>query len=794
MNEVSNPRGGSSSGRRRSPVTVFLDLFSVWTGVALAGLLFLYCSIGSGMPQVRQRPELEMTEFEWFHWWPFVWLIGLFTVNMIVITVRKIPLRKINAGVWLIHTGIIIMTLGSYYYFSTKIEGDAPVFRRQVKIELPGMDEPRTLVALPGSHTHASTGGKTWEFQVQSTNTDWPILSDENKGEIAYAVNVMVTPPDGEPFIRQLLGGYPQYTEDVIPGKGRAIKSTGKKLLRDELELSLEYHSTEYFHVMDTSALFVRRVGESEWVERPIERLPRYNERIASRDQVFFDPHHPIPLRSIDIEVPPAVGGDALSDASVHVTGFLRYAHMERRWRGGSDRLNPVLNISLLSDRAATESFELAALDPARRTAGNGNIEFSWLRDASQVASLPTDSRATLRIKLSDVADEIVVPITAESLGGGFLPIGESVFSYRIKNIQDRLTIPGREIPVSVAIVELKTPERTITRWVADQPGMSRDMDAGQNDPHANIPDAGMSPTTPIEPDSRVVMTYQPGSAPLIFAGYPGGLHFIFNGAEGRAISRDVRPGESIEVMEGLTLRVDGFFANATAEVKPFVVPPNSRQRGVGDLFSMIRLEVNTGGTAQTKWVSFNRYVFPDSQYAYQGRFAYLPYRFRLVDGGEVEVMFSRERRKLPAAIGLDDFEIDAHLGGYTGSTSTIRNYVSHLRFNDGSGWTESEPIQVNAPTEFGGYWFFQSTWDKPQDTNPSGAMNYTGLGIGNRNGVYVQLAGCCIAVVGMLFAFYVKPMMKRKRAAQSRAKVSQSTVASGRDEVAADSKHTVGV
>jgi hypothetical protein len=270
-------------------------------------------------------------------------------------------------------------------------------------------------------------------------------------------------------------------------------------------------------------------------------------------------------------------------------------------------------------------------------------------------------------------------------------------------------------------------------------------------------------------------MTYQPGSAPLIFAGYPGGLHFVFNGAEGRAISRPIRAGESVEVMSGLTLRVDAYFANATAESKPFVVPPSSRQRNVGELFAMIRLEVNAGGNTQTDWIPFNRYAFPDSQYAYQGRFSYLPRRVTLADGTAAEVMFSRQRRKLPAAIALEDFEIDAHLGGYTGSTSTIRNYISHLRFNDGSGWTDAEPIQVNAPTEFAGYWYFQSTWDKPENSAAGEGMNYTGLGIGNRNGVYVQLGGCCLAVIGMIFAFYVKPMMKRKRAAQSRARVSES-------------------
>jgi hypothetical protein len=40
---------------------------------------------------------------------------------------------------------------------------------------------------------------------------------------------------------------------------------------------------------------------------------------------------------------------------------------------------------------------------------------------------------------------------------------------------------------------------------------------------------------------------------------------------------------------------------------------------------------------------------------------------------------------------------------------------------------------------------------------------------------VYVQLAGCCLAVAGMIFAFYVKPVLKRRRAEASRVRVGRS-------------------
>ena len=61
--------------------------------------------------QLRQWRPFEMTEFEWFHWWPFDVLIGLLCLNMATTTLRRIPLNTINLGVWMIRTGIIMLAL-----------------------------------------------------------------------------------------------------------------------------------------------------------------------------------------------------------------------------------------------------------------------------------------------------------------------------------------------------------------------------------------------------------------------------------------------------------------------------------------------------------------------------------------------------------------------------------------------------------------------------------------------------------------------------------------------------------
>ncbi len=772
----------SSIGTRRAkrPVSLLLGLFSsVWFGVILAVLLFVYCSIGSAVPAVRQLPALEMTEFQWFHWWPFNLLIVLFSVTMITVTIRRIPFRFVNAGVLMIHSGIIVLTLGSYYYFGTKVEGDTPVFRRRVVINHPSLTKPVSLLAIPGDSRVVNIGPDTWRFSIQSTNSAWPILSEKDKGHKAYAVNVLVTPAVGEPFIRQLLAGYPQYTEDVLPGKGRAIKNIGRKLVDKDLSLSLDVVPQDYFHVMDTWALYVRKVGSEQWAQRPIHDMPRYNDRVGSRDQVFTDPHTPITPETLDITVPPAPGGDALSLADVHVTGYLRYARLQSKWIEG-DRFNPVLALSAVSSRGTVGTYELVALDARRRSAAEGSLEFLWVNDAAELDKVPVAAQATLHVSVPEQGVTLDVPLTAEVVtgrDGAFRPIEGTEFAYRVVNVHDNLSIPGKNQSISIAMVDVKTPEGQFTRMVADRPEMSRDMAGDSSDPHAQ--------RKPEEADKRIVMTYQPASAPILFVGYPGGLRFFLNGPTGRTAERTMTVGDEVEVMTGIKLRVDGLWVNAKAQVKPFIVPPARRDSKAGEMFAMIRLEINTGDGVVARWVRYNHYALPGPEYAYRGRFAYSPEVFRLADGTHVEVVFSRERRPLPNPVALDAFTLDTHIGGYSGAVSAIRNYESRLRFLDNGQWSKPTTIAVNQPTEFGGMWFFQSMWDKPPNDNPTGGMNYTGLGVGNRNGVYVQLAGCVLAVIGMIFAFYVKPVIKRRRAIMARARAGLASGARDDDDIA---------
>ena len=765
--------------KRRGPLGRLTDLFSnVWCGVAVFAMLFIYCSIGSAVPWVRQHRLLEMTEFEWFHTPVFNGLMLLLCSILIVTTVRRIPLRLVNAGVWSIHTGIITLCVGSYWYFGTKVEGDTHVFRRQVLIDIPGSTVPVSLVALPGNRIHAHAGGEHWEFEIQGTNSAWPILSDEHKGETAYAVNVAVHPPVGEPFIRQLLAGYPQYTEDIIPGKGRAIKSLGRKLVDEDLKLSLEYEPQEYFHVMQTWALFTRRVGDEEWAQRPITGMPRYHNRVASRDQVFFETaaqRNGFTPDALDLRVPPPEGAGALGDADLRVTGYLRYARLRQRVVDGGLALNPMLRVVATAANGRPRTYELFAFDREKSRTEAGFVEFKWLDHEGQLGSIPNrPSLATLKIAVPGADVSLDVPLTertAVGRNGPFTPIEGTDYEYRIQFHNDAFPVDNRRV-VSLAFVDIKTPERTWTRWVFDNPELTRDRAELGDDPH------GQAAGAPRIIDEAIEMTYQSGAPPIIFAAVKDGpIRLIVNSMdEGRIVDRDVRVGEDVEIAPDLSVRVEALYRNATLQARPTIIPVERQQANAGEFYSMIRVEVRQGDRIESHWLQYNPHVLPGPQYAYQGRIPYTPEVFVLADGTRVEVVFSRERRKLLNPVAMEDFELLTHVGGYSGGASTIRNYVSRLRFRDGDSWSEFRPISVNAPTEYGGYWYFQSTWDKPPPSNPSGGMNYTGLGVGNRNGVHVQLAGCCISVSGMIFAFYVKPIIRRRRSERARAGIGRAT------------------
>ncbi len=783
-----------------------LDLFSnVKFGILLLVVLFVYMSVGSAgvvypthpnllhpdawtHAQIRQWRGLEMTEFEWFHWWPFNLLMVLLCLNMTVTTLRRIPFNTINLGVWMIHTGIILLSLASVYYFATKIEGDAPVARRAITLALVegveggeggGVVDRTKILAMPGNVATLGVGDDAYDISVQSIDPSWELLSGEDAGSRAFSVNLLVQRGDGERFIRQAIAGYPDYTEDLVFSDDpqqpfqRNVKVNGERIFDPDLLVGLEFAPTDHLFLRNdlskSWALYLREVGSDTWVERPIDGDFLYNDYIADRDWIWTESSmDPVPIDPMDVPIPAVSAEDPAPDLVLAATGYLRYAVMrDRATRGGRDAaFNPTawVTISAPSMDRSTD-YVLQALDPQRSVADGGLMVFRALESESDLGGV--ESRPTLRIEIPELDFVAERPI-AEIFSGEDDPvisrIGDTGYAYRVLSVQDDLAI-GSET-VSVAIIEVTTPKGIFRRWVFDDPSLTRDvidgapMDRGDN--HAG----------PIIGDDSIRTFYQPGTGAalltLLAGPEPGRLRLASTIGVDEPEVFEITPGIALPLPGGLELTATRYEPRAVFERKPFIVPDRQRSRDAKEFFARLRLDVP--GSDDSPWLRYHAYPFDGPEWVLR-RHVYEPDLIRLADGRLIEVLFSRRRVGLPTEVSLEEFILTSHIGDFDGDSSNIRNYTSMLRFRDPgeAAWSEPSPVSVNAPVEHDGMWFFQAQWDPPdqprfQGDVASAGLNYTVLGVGNRNGVYLQLLGCVIAVCGMIYAFYVKPILKQRR------------------------------
>ena len=739
---------------------IFLDLFTqVWLGISIFIALFLYCSIGSsGVPvsfaiwkpttwvSIREFRGLEMTEFEWFHWWPFKWLIAMLCLNMSIVTVRKIPFTLLSVGVWSIHSGVILLVLGCLVYFSNKIEGDVLISRGRVHIQIPNEPE-SSMVVTPNNTIHIGD----FTCTITNVNPTWELMSGEDKGVEAYAVSISIEGPDTS-FTRQLIAGHPQYTEDIIktdnPAQpmARAKNVLGTALVDDSIVMLFEQDLQEKFYVTQSGSLYLRELDPSgkpltPWVERQIDNLPRFNDYVSKGEDVWDWNHSVQPVYSnpLSITTIPTIEHDPVSEPVV-ITDYLRYSVLDQRIVPGGNMLFPVAWVTLKQAGGISQNVKLFAFDPSANTADSNLMTLVWIEDEAALEALMLSFQPSLDAYID--GEHHNLDMTASQI---FIDIGQSGYAYKIQSIQNNLHI--NNMTVSLVVLELKHGDKQWVRWVFAEDALTRDV-------VSETEHADNSFT-----DDRITTTYVPGSAPITITGGPDGkLHALTRTNEVTKTS-EIELGESIGITEEVSMTVDRIEPFTSMQTKPAIIPKSQRDPSASNSYSMLRVVLGDPDTEVSAWLPYHHYPFNSIQDSVH-RFRYQPTMVQLVNGKLIELMYSRSTAQLPAPVALLNFEIDSHLGGFTGRTSSILNWRSIVSFNGEDGAPVA--VSVNDPQPYEGYWFFQSQWDPPSTT--SRGLNYTVLGVGNRVGVFTMLLGTCITVTGMLWAFFVKPMIKRKR------------------------------
>jgi hypothetical protein len=95
--------------------------------------------------------------------------------------------------------------------------------------------------------------------------------------------------------------------------------------------------------------------------------------------------------------------------------------------------------------------------------------------------------------------------------------------------------------------------------------------------------------------------------------------------------------------------------------------------------------------------------------------------------------------------------------GGLATGSGMFRDFQSTLVMTDPDGDSQTQVASLNSPIYYdhGNWIFFQAGYD------PDGQSST--IGVGNRPGVDIMLAGCIMIVSGLLYAFYLKPIVIRR-------------------------------
>jgi len=759
----SNHKAGSllrTSSRPRGPVTTLLDFVgSVPFGVTMLCFILVYAWLGSAgtAPFVNARESFirqrfEKTEMTWFSWWPFTLSLAIFSVALILVTLRRIRFNKLNIGVWIVHSGILTLCLGSWIYFGTKVEGDAVIYRRQAVLTVEG-SEPATLTLQPRATATVGAGSLAYQVAVTDLNPNYTLLTGEDKGKQAYTATLAVQPFEngkpGEQFMRQVIVGYPQYTEDVIPGQGRAVKVTGERLVDSRLNVDLQYAPVDHFFVRDSAALDVRILGSKEWTQFPLVDLPRYKAAVSSLEQVRFPPNEVPRVRPLDIEAEwdgrsPELG----ADVSFRVTGYLPYGFLKEFQEPGGDAWNPWLRLRVrVLGREATR-YDLVAMDPRRNRVDieeGVQVRLLWLNDPAELQKLLTPGIPELHVAVPGAGFEQVLPLTDLQ---GPVELGETGYTIEFQDLFPdwKLASAGKEgESATVGLVRVTSPEQTFTRAVVHPKSeLSQDLDeAGQR--HQQLLDPGIL--------LRLENVVEPGLT--VVAGGVGN-HMLLTSRGGAVIHEEALVGQNTIFLDGsLEMAIEELSERSQRVILPQIIPFREQNPKTLPNLSLIRVEIVENGRTRAEWLEY-------SHYAHTNRIGYFPVVTRLQDGRQIEILYSRQSYPLPQTMVLEDFRLEQFPG-----MTRERDYISLIRFADDGSWGDTHEVRSNQPTEHAGWWFFQSTWDPPVPQANYAGMNYTGIGVGNRNGVLVMLLGSILVVVGTLYAFYLKPVLRRRQQQQ---------------------------
>lgn len=740
---TSKPADPAATAVRR-PNPIVRLLASIKFGMTVLTLILAYACVLSAMPQVRGA--VELTEMAAFHHWLFAALIALFCVSLSVATWTRIRWNLTNAGVLTVHLGLLILIGGSWLYFWNKVEGDVLLMSPRVELWTISQQDIRPL---EGAMVLAEAG-RAWEQNLPAFGGRVRMEVLETKGEGLRPVQ--------EARIRVLIGDDPPREFTLSEGD----QSVGK--LNDRLAIHLRtFEPVTQFFDKDHAALYWRPLDRPEAQQfARLDGLPLYRERfiddgtelrdVAGRTQTSkrLTPHLALgPIRiptgwfeSWRMPLEPKTPGLPFD---VRITGYLPYIrNLQNVAVPGGDKLNPAINFTV-SAETTTLRESLFALDPRMSLLTTRlPVEFRWVNSAAELDEVlrPLAGAQELEILVREPAIRQAVPVLSNE------PIHLEGTPYVLtvegSSRQWPLVSPGYEGAVSPALaVSVRAGDRTFTRTVIQRfPELSQDIDE-KNKRHPTL-------------DSNLVLRYRSAPWMVVAAGPqidPVLAVFQPDGSVQRTTLRLGAPAEVDLMGLRVAFHLQDLIPQARLATQPLIEPVETRRPNMGRETSAIRLELtgrdSYAGWKQVVWAPFSQYPDMTSRLIHAVR----PIEVVLPDGRRWELIYSR----VPHALGGALVGRKLVTEFFPGREQETAWHSYFIKQSEGGEISTGE-VYTNGTDVFAGWTLFQASAPANDD------WSWTILGVGNRQGIWTMVLGSILITIGSLYAFYVKPVLIRRR------------------------------
>ncbi|MDB5328332.1 MAG: hypothetical protein JWM57_3901 [Phycisphaerales bacterium] len=547
-------------------------------------------------------------------------------------------------------------------------------------------------------------------------------------------------------------------------------------------------------------ALYFQAAGSVTRVALP--SLPRFNPYATEHgnesylDRSDLKELSPIMSRSADGRIGTAADAVGAKALNFTVVGYWPYANLRDRIVEDAKQAKIGFAFSL-PDADSGESHDriLAAGLPryAKISWGTADIEHRELPDAGAVDKLVAGAKAAhmLTIKVADFEQKQAVQV------GDTFQLGNTGYAIRVESFNPQWETIDKKIVPKLTFLVAAPKGLTYRRMVlGDGLGRPTDFKLGEAgagpmgkrqkellDPALSvdyafdaeaslIPKNGLgrtlfvttanSPKTTVlsvEANGPVTVQTIDGNAGHLDLAAPQQEDAMLMASVGRPTPRD-------------TFHVDVKRSDHVGNVETYVeeVPKAIRNRDEGSSGRRQIVRVNYAGTDSEDKPFSGTVLVPFSERPFE-----TPWQGGLINvpnaSSVAQIQLANNWRPLPALARLDKLEAVAYAGMDPAAGSMIRDYRSTLTLTDPvTSKSRTDTVFLNSPVFYGNnnWIFFQASFDIQNQM-------WSVLGVGNRPGVYIMVTGCGLIIVGIFYAFYIKPVLVRRMKNQALAKAQQS-------------------